>query len=173
MFADSGHRDIRPRRSRKTVLALLSELDNYNRALPTDSVAEQDSFANMLNNLRRIARPGSNIFLISDFAGIEQPHANEHLFQLAQHTQMTAIHCSDTLEGELPRAGLYAVTNGESRSELHTADKGLRRQYTQAYRERNQALHTTLQRLGIPCLEARTDQAPFSTLQTYYGENKR
>ena len=34
VFNGASHREIRPRRSRKTVLALLSQIAQYNRALP-------------------------------------------------------------------------------------------------------------------------------------------
>ncbi len=59
----------------------------------------------MLSNLRRIARPGSSLFLISDFRGASQERAREHLFELAKHTELTAVACADPLESELPRAG--------------------------------------------------------------------
>ena len=59
----------------------------------------------MLSNLRRIARPGSSLFLISDFRGAAHEHSQEHLFELAKHTELTALACNDPLEFELPRAG--------------------------------------------------------------------
>ncbi|MEH6518170.1 MAG: DUF58 domain-containing protein [Halioglobus sp.] len=173
VFNDSQHREIRPRRSRKNVLALLSQLEAYNRLLPRPEPPIRHNFADMLANLRRIARPGSSLFLISDFRGADEEHAQEHLYQLAQHTEITAVACSDPLETQLPRAGRYAVTDGVERSELATADKRLRASYQQHAEQRDQTLGQSLQRLGIPLLRASTDQAPFVLLQTYYGESRR
>jgi uncharacterized protein (DUF58 family) len=173
VFNGLEHRDIRPRRSRKTVLALLSHIAGYNRALPLQAQAGEESFAQMLANLRRIARPGSSLFLVSDFHGAQDEHAREHLFQLAQHTEITAIACSDPLEGELPRAGRYAVTDGDQRSELHTADRRLRQAYQQRARAHREALSQDLLRLGIPLLQASTDSAPFTLLQKFYGDKRR
>ena len=173
VFNDSQHREIRPRRSRKNVLALISQLEAYNRLLPQPEPPSGHNFADMLANLRRIARPGSSLFLISDFRGADEEHAQEHLYQLAQHTEITALACSDPLETQLPRAGRYAVTDGVERSELATADKRLRTSYQQHAEQRAQTLGQNLQRLGIPLLRASTDQAPFVLLQTYYGESRR
>ena len=173
VFDGAQHRDIRPRRSRKTVLALLSQIARYNRALPRESADEPQPFAAMLANLRRIARPGSSVFLLSDFRGASDARAQEHLFQLAQHAQVTAIACADPLEAELPRAGRYAVTNGVERSELHTADRHLRSAYRQRFTQQHDTLAENLQRLGIPLLDATTDRAPFGLLQQYYGQTSR
>ena len=173
VFNGEEHREIRPRRSRKNVLALLSQVAEYNRNLPLSAASEAGSFAAMLSNLRRIARPGSSLFLVSDFDGASREHAREHLFQLAQHTELTAIACTDPLESKLPRAGKYAVTNGSERSELYTADRKLRSTYQRHFQQQREMLSQDLLRLGIPLLQASTDSAPFSLLQQFYGEARR
>ncbi len=173
VFNEDSHQEIRPRRSRKTVLALLSQIATYNRALPLNATAEQNSFAHMLSNLRHIARPGSSLFMISDFRGASDDGAREHLFELAKHTELTAVACNDPLESELPRAGTYAVTNGSARSELHTGDHQLRRDYRLRLQQQRDLLRTDLLRLGVPLLQASTDQPPFSLLKNYYGDTRR
>jgi uncharacterized protein (DUF58 family) len=172
VFNDNGHREIRPRRSRKTVLALISQIDEYNRALPLE-VPTATEFSEVLANLRRIARPGSSLFIVSDFRGAGDERAREQLFRLAQHIEITAIACSDPLEATLPRAGRYAVTDGSARSELDTAEKGLRSAYSEQTRQLRERLSTDFLKLGIPLLQASTDHAPFSLLQTFYGDQRR
>ena len=177
VFNGADHREIRPRRSRKTALALLSHINSYNHALPLapdqPSPSGEGSFASMVHNLRRIAKPGSAIFLISDFHGAEDERAQEYMFQLAQHTEIAALDCSDPLERDLPRSGFYAVTNGEQRSELQTSDRALRQEYHGHFLQRREALSGHLQRLGIPLLQASTSEAPFHILQQYYGNSRR
>jgi uncharacterized protein (DUF58 family) len=173
VFNGYEHRDIRPRRSRKTALALLSHIAHYNGALPLAAIDNGESFSDMLGNLRRIARPGSAVFLVSDFHGSDHNRAREHMFQLSQHTEITALACSDPLEGALPRGGRYAVTDGEQRSELQTADKKLRSRYRDNFSQRQAVLSADLQRLGIPLLQATTETAPFSLLRQYYGDPRR
>jgi uncharacterized protein (DUF58 family) len=172
VFNEQGHREIRPKRSRKNVLALISEMAKYNRSLPiTEPVG--GSFVDMLANLRRIARPGSSLFLVSDFQGFEDEHAREHLFQLAQHTEITALACSDPMEFDLPRAGRYTVTDGQQPVGLSTANRQLRHNFSDQSRENRSQLSAELMRLGIPLLQASTTDSPFSLLQRFYGESRR
>ena len=173
VFDGHRHREVRPRRSRRTVLGLLSEICAFNSALPLATPAPPGNFADMLANLRRVAKPGSNIYLVSDFSGAEDDNARKHLFQLAQHTQITAISCNDPLESQLPVSGRYAVTDGETRSELNTADRRLRREYRDAFNQLQISLQSDFARLGIPLLPASTSESPFALLQTYYGESRR
>jgi uncharacterized protein (DUF58 family) len=170
VFNEQGHQEIRPRRSRKTVLTLLSQVASYNAALPLKIAVDTESFNRMLSNLRRIARPGSNLFLISDFRGAAQERAQEHLFELAKHTELTAIACADPLEFELPRAGTYAVTDGTHRSELRTGDRRLQQQYRQRQQAQREQLSNNLLQLGVPLLQAATNRAAFTLLHEYYGE---
>jgi len=172
VFNGQSHREIRPRRSRRTALALLSEIHSYNHLLPLSAPDSDGSFDAMLSNLRRVARPGSSIYLISDFSGVEQDMAYKHLFQLAQHTQITALACSDPLEGRLPRAGRYAVTDGERRSELNTADRAIRSAYRERFERRTQRVGEIMGRLGIPVLAISTGEAPFPMLQRYFGASR-
>jgi len=173
VFGDASHREIRPRRSRRTVLALLSQVVEYNRALPGEEGSDNGGFAGMLANLRRIARPGSSLFLVSDFSGAVGERAREHLYQLAQHTEITALACSDPLEGTLPRPGRYAVTDGRGRSELDTGDRRLRAAYEARAARQREALARELSRLGIPLLDASTHRPPFALLQQFYGDARR
>lgn len=169
VFNDAGHQEIRPRRSRATVLALLSQVEQYNAALPLADPGAAANFAEVLANVRRIARPGSSLFLVSDFRGAWQETAREQLFELAKHTEITALACRDPLEADLPRAGTYAVTDGNERSELDTGDRQLRERYRKELDVQRTVLQHDLQRLGIPLLEASTDASPFTLLQRYYG----
>lgn len=169
LFNDIRHREIRPRRSRRTVLAILSELAAFNHALPLAEPASPETFADMLGKLRRVARPGSSVYLVSDFHGADDPMAQKHLFQLAQHVEITGIACRDRLESELPRDGLYAVTDGRERAQLSTADGSLRREFQTQAQARWSGVAESLQRVGIPLLTLSTEQAPFTELQQYYG----
>lgn len=176
VFNDIEHRELRPKRSRKNVLGLLSSLVDFNSALPV-SLAHtppgDDSFSQMLEHLRRIARPGTRLFIVSDFTGATTAAAREQWFELARHTEILALACNDPLEATLPRAGTYTVTDGTARSQLNTANRRLRQDYADGFSARQAALSDTLSRLGIPVITASTDQSPFGRLQRYFGETRR
>ncbi len=173
VFNGSTHREVRPRRSRNTVLSLLSEIHAYNGQLPGAEAASPDSFADMLANLRRIVRPGSTLFLVSDFIGSDHSRAVEQLNRLAQHCEITALCCSDPLEHQLPEGGDYTVTDGQQRAHLETGNRRLREQFRQQASERQHGLNQQMRRLGIPLIPARTDTPPLSVLQNYYGTQRR
>lgn len=171
VFDDIDHHDMRPRRSRKAVLGLLSRLHASNQALPRPLTGPSGSsdFAGMLGKLRRVARPGSSLYIISDFAGASGEAAREQWFRLAEHTELLALQVTDPAEETLPPAGRYAVSDGQLRAELDTGNRALHSHY-QALRQREQrALADTLGRLGIPLLQASTDASPFLLLQSFFG----
>ncbi|MFN2288820.1 MAG: DUF58 domain-containing protein [Chromatocurvus sp.] len=169
VFSDTGHRDIRPRRSRKTALGLLSTVTDFNHRLRAPGRDSIDGFANLLAMCRRIARPGASLVIISDFDGLLQQRAQEHLFQLSRHIEITALHCTDALEHQLPPPGEYAVSDGMQRSVLSTASGALRRQYSAQASDYHAAIAEALQRVGVPCCSAGTGDSPFELLQGVYG----
>jgi uncharacterized protein (DUF58 family) len=176
VFNDQEHHEVRPRRSRRSVLALLNHLCDLNAQLPSETRAHQVDITNVLIDLRRIAKPGSAIYIVSDFAGALDDTAMEHFYQLSRHMEITAIHCSDPLERALPDAGRYTVTDGVNRTDLATGAAALRDGFSHHFDSSLQALRSAYGKLGVPVIEARTEQAPLRLLQSYYsggGPGKR
>ena len=167
--ADQSHREIRPRRSRRAVLGLLSALSDCNRQLPQAAAERPLQFADILLELRRIARPGSAIFIISDFHDALTDAALEQLHLLSRHLEITALHCSDPLEQALPTAGRYVVSDGRARTQLHTGSAHLREAFRARYAAQLEALRQACGRLGIPVIEACTAQSPLALLQSCYA----
>lgn len=168
LMRDRDHWEMRPKNSRRTVLTLLSALAETPQKIDPDAHT-QERFSALLRNVRRVARPGSSVFLISDFDGADHETAKEELFQLARHVEITAIHCSDPLESSLPPAGRYSVTNGQARADLDTGMPGLAQRFETLYAQRVDGYREQLLRLGIPMLSAQTTQAPLTLLRDIYG----
>ena len=168
-FSEAEQREIRPRRSRRSVLGLLSAVTEMNRQLPLPAEAARFDFADMLAELRRIARPGSSLFLISDFRGALSDASLEHIYSLGRHLEITALHCSDLLERELPDAGGYAVTDGQSRARLYTGESRLREAFAERFQRQLSELRQAYGKLGIPLIEADTTDSPLGVLQAYYA----
>ena len=152
VFSEAEHHEIRPRRSRRSVLALLSAVSELNAGLPLEASGDEVRFAGMLVDLRRIRK-----------------FPDRSLHQLARHLEITAIHCSDPLEQSLPVAGRYTVTNGEQRTRLYTGDRALREQFAARFQDQFDSLQAAYSRLGIPVITASTDQSPQDLLQRYYA----
>ncbi|MEE4278378.1 MAG: DUF58 domain-containing protein [Halieaceae bacterium] len=168
LLRSNDHWEMRPRNSRRTVLSLLSALAE--ELPPVRAQEGGNGFSDLLRSTRRVARPGSSLFIISDFDGLQDDDAREELFQLARHTEITAIHVSDPLEAKLPPAGRYTVTNGDTRVDLDTSDSALQREFRSEFEARRADCKSQFQRLGIPMMPATTEDAPLALLRRVFGD---
>jgi uncharacterized protein (DUF58 family) len=176
VLGNAGHHEIRPRRTRKTVMAWLNALHAFNHQLRRDTGLQRGSTESLvaaLTDLRRSARPGSAIYLISDFSGAEHPRAQEQLSRLARHCELTALFIYDPLERELPPPGLYTVTDGSARSVLDSADAALRARHRDAFEQRRQTLRQQFTALAVPLLEIATTQPPLAALRRRPGGGRQ
>lgn len=166
VIGNRERREIRPRRSRKTAMAWLNALLTFNRALQRDSRLPdvEQSLLGALADLRRIAKPGTAIYLISDFHGSEHPQVREHLHALARHCEITALFIYDALERELPPPALYAVTDGNARVTLDSGDRQLRDHHRATFENRLRHTRQLLHSLAIPLIEIGTDEPPLQAL---------
>lgn len=172
ILGNDGQHEIRPRHTRKSTMAWLNALYAGNRALSRHSRLERGAGASLeaaLTDLRRIARPGSAIYLISDFHGADHPPVREALSRLARHCELTALFIYDPLERELPPPDQYTVTDGSRRLTLDSGDTALRQRHRDAFAQRRQQLQQLFRSLGVPLLELGTDQPPLTALARYWG----
>lgn len=150
VFGNRDHRDVRPRRGKHSVLELLQRLHEYNHRLDAPLLAErQVSLADMLRDLRRIARPGSALYLISDFQDFDE-NCREQLYLLARHTDVTLFMVTDPLEQVLPAKGLLTVSNGKERLQISAANQRLREGFRARFLERFEQLRSLSQGLKVP-----------------------
>jgi uncharacterized protein (DUF58 family) len=175
VIGNDRHQEVRPKRSRQSALALLHLMLEFNHSLNRDSglsLSPAESLENSLIELRRIARPGTAIYIISDFAGFQHSEAVKHLHQLSRHCEITALFTYDPLERELPAPGQYTVSDGQQRSMIHTGNAAGRRRYASHFDNSLQQLQQQLAKSGIPLIEMATNQPPLANLLRYYGATK-
>ena len=75
------------------------------------------SLANSLEECRRITRPGTSIYVVSDFHDFNQA-AVKALTTLGKHTDITLIQISDPMELEIPLLGNIAISDGQDSSRM-------------------------------------------------------
>lgn len=167
VLGDQGMSDTRPKRSQHAVLSIIRDL--VREGTPqSDNASEHQSIADLIQQLERIARPGTRLFVISDFHDLLDEDHLAPLKRLARKTQIIAISVSDALEAELPQAGFYAVTDGENHSQLDTGVSGIRESYAADYQTHQARLSRRLRELRIPLLPVRTDEDPLKRLLTVF-----
>lgn len=168
IFNDQTHEEIRPRRQRKTVLQLLHKLSEYNQALNIHPLPHKHDINHVLLELKRICKPGTQVFFLSDFHDLNDSSA-ALLHDLGRHNEIIALQIYDVLEQQLPDSGQYTATNGIKQVLINAGSKKQRQQYQDNFDEHQQAIKKQLNKFQIPCIHISTEQQPLSVLQQYFG----
>ncbi len=120
VFGDQDHAELKPRRGRAAVLRLLDLMAEHPAWEDRPAAAPQPEAVDAtLARLRRMVRPGSMLFVVSDFRGFPAT-AERHLVQLTRHCETTLMHVYDPIEAELPPPGRYGFSNGLQRLTVDT-----------------------------------------------------
>lgn len=164
IFSEHDHHELKPRRGKTAVLRLINRIANdvaWTR--PASRGGDRRSLEHALQRLRRVARPGSLVFLISDFRELDS-QAQIPLARLSRHNEVAMLFVYDQLEEELPPPGRYRVLDGGREFLLDTSDSHLAGQYQQQFRARLDRLQQLSAGNSIRLLPCRTDAEPLSVL---------
>lgn len=158
IFGDREHSDIRAKRGKHAVLELLHQLLRYNHAL-NSPIPKSDGkpLHDMLTDLRRVARPGSTLFVLSDFHDFTSA-CREPLTTLAKHCELALIHIYDPLEKQLPPKSILPVTDGRQKRLLDTGSRATRQAFSHYFSERLALLRQACVGSGVPLVDAPVDQ---------------
>lgn len=172
VFGDLEHYEIKPRRSKQSLLQLLDRLARVNAALTTDSAPAADPLGTALRRAREVLRPGSLAIVICDERALSDA-AEQQLSLLARHCDLLLLPISDPMDHALPAAGLLQFGLGEAQLEIDTSDAQLRRGY-QALAEARQARWERLgQKLGLLVLPLSTRADAVDQLREYTSARPR
>jgi len=110
------------------------------------------------NRLLELVRPGSMVFIISDFDGVS-PAGVGWLARLCEHSEVALISVHDPLEAQAPPPGRYAVLDGlAGRLVLDTRSAGRRAAYESGFLRRRALLEGLARRYAAHLLSLRTDR---------------
>ena len=151
VFSAMTHNEFTPRSRQSGVLPMLAALSRYTQDHPLPSsndVANARSLNHALLRLRRVAKPGSILALISDFYHLDT-HSEQHLSRLCQHNDVLLYHICDPLELAPPKPALYSITNGQQDILLDTTLDAVRFSYQFYCEQRISALQAICKRMQI------------------------
>ena len=120
-------------------------------------------------NAPRVARPGSLIFLISDFRRLG-PDAERDLHELAGHCDLLLVHVYDDVEVELPPPGRYRIESAGRSFTIETGNDAMRRRYRDRFAERRRWLQSLTRRPGIRLVDCPTDAEPRNVLAQQFRQ---
>ena len=144
---------------------------------PGDLVAlllssDQQPLTQAMAALRRVARPGSLVVILSDFLGFSLA-AQSYLSSVARHNEVLAVFLNDPIEQTLPPPGRYRLVADNDEIAIDTFAKPARREYELAFESRRNELGAFCQRYGVHLLPMSTEDDPVTALQTALGKRSR
>lgn len=168
VFAGDQHLEIRPKRGKAAALDFIRHTCTH----PAwDKTAEAHQPRNMnlaASRLRKVAKPGSLIFLISDFRELDE-QARSHIINLSRHNNLVLLHIFDPFEAALPTSGQYKVSDGMNEVSLNTASKKLRSAYHSRFATHQQELIKLCRQHRIHWIPICTEDEVLESLQKGMG----
>ncbi len=163
--------DSRARRNKQAVLKLIHDLNELNHELPNAINSSQStpviSIAESLEECRRLTRPGTAIFIISDFNDFDLA-AVKQLSNLGKHTDLTLVQVVDTLESELPALGRVPISDGQHKRSVQLGNK-LKHAYQQKLDERQKLLENAAARSRARFTKISTEQSARDALTALFA----
>ena len=175
LILNSSHHELAPKTGKRGVLQLIRELVKHSDpklGLSSSSALNHTSMNDELKRLRRLAKPGSLIFIISDFYDIDDETAS-HLRQISRHNDIQAIQIVDPLELAPPPPGHYTVTDGESSGIINTKSKNGQKKYQHFFQQHHFNIQELMRKQNIPLLQLSTADDLLLTLQHHFGNSKQ
>ncbi|MCW8942828.1 MAG: DUF58 domain-containing protein [Gammaproteobacteria bacterium] len=156
IFSSDEHIEIKPRRGKAAVLDFIGRCAKHTawRNSQPASPSERNMMA-AVSRLRKVTHPGSLIFMISDFRGLDDK-CYSHIANIARHNDIVMIKIHDPIEAELPVSGDYRLSDGINELQIHTADKKLRDEYHRRYMDKEDQLKTFCRQYRIHLIEMST-----------------
>jgi uncharacterized protein (DUF58 family) len=166
IFNDKGCQELKPHTGKAALLHFFNALVN-----PLYHSINEVSLELVLARLRHHAHPGSQVFIISDFRGLNAT-AEKHLADLARHSDVVLIQVIDPLESQLPAKGRYRFTDTIKDVLIDSADQQRLRDYQQRFQDRQQHLQQLCRKQHISWFSCYTNQLAVNALMTFYGKIK-
>lgn len=145
IFNDQHHHELKPFTRQKAALNFIHSLIELHQ--PSDKKPDSISFSEACARLRRLAKPGSLVCIVSDFYGLDDA-AKQHISKIGRHCEVFAYPVSDILEHQLPSVRVaheVALTDGEQDTTIMLGEARTEQQYKQICEARRVRIYSTLQ----------------------------
>lgn len=148
IFGNQSQSDLRPKQGRYRLFQFVQELSTFNQSLLENNAQTEDSKAksaagekqsitSMVQELQRVAKPGSLVFLISDFHDFDKA-SFKALTLLSRHNELELIQISDPFESSLPKSGRLPLWSRQKRVVVNSASKTFQEKYQSDWLQQKQ-----------------------------------
>ncbi|MGD2083020.1 MAG: DUF58 domain-containing protein [Chromatiales bacterium] len=160
VFDETRHFERRPAARTRGLLPLLNALSQD--PIPGEQ-GGHPSLSAAAQHLVHLVRPGSLVFLLSDFLGLGRGDG-AWLTRLGAGSEVVLVHIYDPLEAAAPPPGRYPVTDGVRRGLLDTTASGSREAWNRRFADHVSLLRDLSLAPPVHLVALRTDQAVGDTL---------
>lgn len=158
IFTDNHCNELKPHNGKQAVLHF------FNALVKTSPQQAPMSFEQVMRRLSYHVRPGSLVYIISDFRGMNSA-AESYLTKLARHCEVVMILVYDPLESHLPSKGRYRFTDNTTDVVVDTADKQRVLKYQEKFQRHYADLQQLAKTLKIRWLSCATNDEPAQILR--------
>ena len=168
IFGDEQVSEVRPRRSKHSLLQLLGRLVHANHALTqTEELPTYTPrFAAALHRAREVLRPGSLVLAICDARSLDD-NAERQLGLLSRRCDLILLPLHDPLDKHLPDAGALHFAHGDARLILDSSDLLLRQRWGARAQQLAQRWWRLERQLGVLLLPLTTERRLIEQLREY------
>jgi len=156
-FNENTDVEFKPKAQAKSALTLLQkmlEVQNVSTAQSeTHSISIEQIYIKNVQRLRYLAKPGSLVYLISDFNAISETALNT-IGAISRHCEIKSVVISDPMELSLPNIGVrqnLSITDGSKRQQLQLGELKTREHYQQQQNAHFEQIKQGFAKFRVPC----------------------
>jgi len=153
ILQNGGHTELKPSRSRSAALHFLRQLSDMTRN--ASNASKGGDLQTSWTRLRRVAQPGSQVFVLSDFRQ-STPAAMRQLAMISRHSQLTLISIHDPFEDQLPGQGNLRLTDGKRKLWVNLGLSLWRKRYADKAAQALKTLQEFSRSYHIPLVQVST-----------------
>lgn len=168
VFSQQQHIELKPQSRSHGVLRYFNALTQVHQARETNRGLHIND---ALSQLRRLVRPGSLVYILSDFSAFNADGLR-HIRAIRQHNEVCCCPISDPLDLMLPPSshGLAAVSDGIITGLVELGSSALQQRYAGQQHDSRQRLKHQLSQLGCKWLAISAAEPVLSQLERkWYG----
>ncbi|MFK8068729.1 MAG: DUF58 domain-containing protein [Gammaproteobacteria bacterium] len=168
IFSEQGHHELKPESGKKGVLRLINRLvkdpvwNQSSKIKNTKNDQEPTSIKKAMMRLNRLVRPGSLVYLLSDFRDLE--NLDSEVSKLAKHCEVVLLPIHDPMEEQLPGNGTFRLSYNDQELTINTYDQSNLQNYQQHYQQHTEFLEQLVTRYRMRIISCLTTDDPLKML---------
>ena len=155
-FNEQEKRIIKPAGGKRGVLSLLQTASQWTELSKPNFSAEHEGVM-PLREARMLIRPGSLVYILSDFKNFSSSEKSELGF-LARHADIVALHLYDPIESAPPSVGVLGLSDGKDFGRIDTSSKKIQQKICGEFEARTSDFFSFCIKHGIHPLSIATNE---------------